>query len=219
MKILELTGYKKNPTYQELIKNPDFKSFAKKAEEQGWKIYGSGGYGVVLRKPGNSYLYKLFDGLHTDAEEGYLGYAKWAQQNSNNPFVPNVSKPFQINGTAEPRKPEHDNMRRHQVRLSALYALKIEELDPAKGENDPRFKKFIDPRYKSKLSDDPEDWSNQDQNGESLDHLFFHATESLFQFNKDAKAVVQFAGDMYDDHVSNVMFRGDQLVFTDPVIG
>ena len=217
MKILELTGYKNNATYQELIKNPDFKSYAKKAEEQGWKIYGSGGYGVVLRKPGNSFLYKLFDGLHTDAEEGYLGYAKWAQKNPNNPFVPKVSKPFQIKGTAQaPVADANGNMPSRRARLSALYALKIEELDPAKGVNDPRFKKFIDPRYESKLSDGR---SNTDRNGESLDHLFFHATQSLYQFNKDAKAVIQFADDMYDDHIGNVMFRGDQLVFTDPVIG
>lgn len=30
MKINELVGYKQNPDYKELIKNPDFQSFAKK---------------------------------------------------------------------------------------------------------------------------------------------------------------------------------------------
>jgi hypothetical protein len=216
MKINELMGYKKNPDYQDLLKNPNFQEFAKKAESQGWKVYGQGGYGAVVRQPGKNFLYKIFTADQNYTQGGYLSYVNWARENSKNPFVPNVGKPFVIKGTETKRGPEHDNLPDWKVKLPALYAVKIEELDPAKGKNDPRFKKFIDPKYKSKLTGDDDE---EDRDGDSLDNLYWHAIESLYQFNKDARAIIEFAYDMYDNHVGNVMFRGDQLVFTDPVIG
>jgi hypothetical protein len=43
--------------------------------------------------------------------------------------------------------------------------------------------------------------------------------ESLYEFDKDWRAIVEYADDEIDIGINNVMFRRDQLVFIDPMIG
>ena len=202
MKITELTGYKNNPNYKELLKSPSFAKFANLAMKQGWKFYGHGLNGAVLKHPNKDWVYKVFsDEGYLDS--GYYGYVVWAAKNQNNPFVPKVGKPVKIPGASH----NHNSLTDH----NNLYVVRIELLSPANGKNDPRFEKFIDQRYDRSKTDD-----NHLDLGEELT-LYDHAIPSLFYYDKNFKEVWKFANHQLDLGIENVMFRGDQLVITDPM--
>jgi hypothetical protein len=205
MRITELTGYKQSPEYQSLTKNPSFQEFVRLAKEKGWTFYGQGGNGAVLKHPGRNWVYKVFS-EHAAKESGYYGYVTWAAQHQHNPFVPRVGKPIKIPRTAHrpmfnlPQMPDQD-----------LHIVRLELLEPAKGGNDPRFEKYIDPKYnRSQTSNKHLDL------GEELT-LYDHAIASLWRYNKDYREVWDFAHHQWDMGINNIMFRDNQLVITDPM--
>jgi hypothetical protein len=201
MRLTELTGYKNNPNYRELLKSPSFAKFAKLAIRQGWKLYGHGFNGAVLKHPNRDWVYKVFSD-QGDPASGYYGYVVWAAHNQNNPFVPRVGKTVKIPGTAH---------QPHPAGSKDLYVVRIELLSPANGKNDPRFEKYIDPRYNR----DETDHGDLDQDEELT--LYDHAMSSLFHYDKNFRQVWEFASDQLDLDIDNVMFRGNQLVLTDPM--
>lgn len=205
MRISELTGYKTYPEYKKLTQNPSFNEFVKLATEQGWIFYGKGFNGAVLRHPNKNWVYKIFSDAGHEGSS-YYGYALWAAKHQNNPFVPRVGKPIKIPGTAH-----RDTMWPAQRSDHNLYLVRSEILSPANGKNDPRFEKYIDKRYdRSKTSDYHLD------RGEELS-LWDHVRPSLYLFNKDYREVWEFAQEQLDLGINNVMFRGNQLVITDPM--
>lgn len=212
MRIFELTGYKNNPEYIKLTNNPNFMQFAKQAKEKGWKLYGEGGSGAVLKHPNKNFVYKIFGGSVKFNKSGYLGYLNFILKNKNNPYVPNVGKPIKIPNTAS-----GPTTGPAAWKTEVLYFVRMEILDEPKGYNDPRFKKYISPKYDKnmKLSphDDPHDY------GEEADTLYHQAMESLYQTDKKWRAIVKYAGDEIDIGINNLMFRGDQLIFIDPMMG
>lgn len=214
MRISELTGYKNHPEYKKLTQNPSWYQFLVQAQEHGWKLYGRGGGGAVLKHPNKDFLYKVFAGQEIFDESGYLGYTNFVLKNRNNPYVPKISKPVKIPKTADgPKDGTPDSWD-----TSDVYILKIEILDEPNGTNDPRFKKYIDENYVDNIShlDHTNDMSLDI--GETRDSLYDHAMESLGEFDKDWQAIVEYADDGIDIGINNVMFRGDQLIFIDPMV-
>ncbi len=194
MRLYELTGYKQRPDYQSLLKNPSFMQFAKQAHANGWIYYGRGANGAVLRHPSKSWGYKIFRDSGRE-ESGYYGYALWASQHQNNPFVPKISKPRLIPGTAD------------------LYWVRLEILTRSTGPEDPRFKKYIDPRYDFNSNE----WARSSDWGDPEYTLFDHAMFSLKEFDKNFQEVYEFIQYQIDLGPENVMFKGDQLKITDPM--
>lgn len=212
MRISELTGYKKHPEYKKLTQKPSWYQFLSQAKENGWKSYGSGGSGGVLKHPNKNFLYKVFAGRARFEESGYLGYTNFIFKNKNNPYVPKISKPVKI-----PKTADGPTTGPAAWKTNDIYVLKIEILDEPKGLNDPRFKKYISSEYdrdkRMSPHDDPAEY------GEEEDTLFHHAMESLYQTDQNWRDIVKYAGDQIDIGVNNVMFRGNQLIFIDPMIG
>jgi len=214
MRISELTGYKNHPEYKKLIQKPSWYRFQAQAEENGWKLYGDGGSGAVLKHPEKNFLYKVFGGRSRFEESGYLGYTNFVLKNRNNPYVPKISKPVKIPKTADGPTTGPAAWKTDEV-----YVLKIEILDEPKGVNDPRFKKYISPKYDKNKSISPhEDPSEYDDEIES-NSLYHQAMESLYQTDKHWRDIVEYAEEEIDIGINNVMFRDDQLIFIDPMIG
>lgn len=214
MRISELTGYKNHPEYKKLIQKPSWERFLHRAEENGWKLYGRGGGGGVLKHPNKDFLYKVFGGRARFEESGYLGYTNFVLKNRNNPYVPKISKPVKIPKTADGPTTGPAAWKTRDV-----YVLKIEILEEPKGKNDPRFKKYIHKDYVDNISHLDHTTDLSLHIGEKRDTLYDHAMESLYDFDKDWRAIVEYAGDGIDIGINNVMFRGDQLVFIDPMVG
>jgi hypothetical protein len=201
MRITELTGYKARSEYIALKSQPTVSQFIKQAANAGWKFYGRGGSGAVMQHPGKKYLYKIFS--DRPGNWGYLDYTKFVLENPKNPYVPKITKPIKLRNTSTTKF----------SRTSDLYVIRIEILTPPTGINDPKFKKYIDPNY---------DLSNTrryhlgDDDNEDLS-LFDHAISSLYYHDKNFKDIVDYASDAIDFGINNVMFRGDQLIFIDPM--
>lgn len=212
MHISELTGYKNHPEYKKLIQKPSWYRFLHQAEENGWKLYGRGGSGGVLKHPSKNFLYKVFAGREKFEESGYLGYTNFILKNRNNPYVPKISKPIKIPKTADGPTTGPAAWKTNDV-----YVLKIEILDEPEGLNDPRFKKYISSEYNRDERMSPH--MDPAEYGEEEDTLYHHAMESLYQTDKNWRDIVKYAGEQIDIGVNNVMFRGDQLIFLDPMIG
>jgi len=214
MRISELTGYKNHPEYKKLIQQPSWGSFYKQAVENGWKAYGDGGSGAVLKHPNKNFLYKVFGGRAKFEESGYLGYTKFVLKNKNNPYVPKISKPVKIPNTAD-----GPTTGPAAWKTSDIYVLKIEILDEPKGINDPRFKNYISSKFdKDKRMSPHADPYDYDDEAEP-NSLYHQAMESLYQTDKYWQDIVEYAGEYIDIGINNVMFRGNQLIFIDPMIG
>lgn len=198
MKLEELKGYKKDPAYNVLKNLPTrskiqpgrvMRPFIEYAEKNGWVLKGSGSFGSVLHKPGKDYVYKIY----YDDGNTYKQYVKWAFHNQSNPFVPKVGKLIKIPGTDD------------------VYANKIEILKPAKGENDLRFKQYIKDGIERTNYDNP----FVDEDFGLLDYALYSLYETNPDFYELIENVKKFGA--LDMHKDNVMWRGDQLVITDPV--
>jgi len=208
MRLKELTGYKKNPGYQQLTKTkkidaddyrkyPDaegvsdsFDEFIEMAKDSGWIYKGKGYYGQVLHKPGSSYVYKIY----YDDDQAYRKFVDWARRNQKNPYLPKLGPAKMIPKT------------------EGIYITKIEWLSPPSGPFDPRFKKYVDePTVQSFFSSkkmDSYDWSEFDK-----------AVATLRTTEKQFSSIIDFAekNGTLDLHFNNVMFRKDQLVVIDPI--
>lgn len=200
MRLSELTGYKNLPQYKTLTADPSIKQFVDAAEQKGWVMYGAGQNGVALRNPGKDYIYKIF----TSRSEhiGYHAWVNWVIQHPNNPYVPKISRPILIPNTA------HGPAGRFR---RDIYFVRVEVLDPARGENDPRFERYISKTY---------DRTNPNRffrNFAAEPTLFDHAKGSLYDNDPAFKEIWNFASDQLDLGIDNVMFRGNQLVLTDPM--
>jgi hypothetical protein len=207
VKLRELKGYKSADSYQILKSNPrstdpskwkkpsaHFEDFLSHAAEFGWSS-ASGHFGSVLVNPGKDYVYKIF----YDDDVAYRRYVEWVHRNSRNDFVPKIGKVIRVPGTDD------------------IFLVKIEKLEPVTNVNDPRFDRYINldngnPRFDQYI--DPE------YNGNPQDHdKITMALESLFRFDKEFNEIVSFAMEVgeLDIHYENVMWRGKDLIVTDPV--
>jgi hypothetical protein len=202
MKINELKGYKKDSAYDTLVTATHgdaeiaFKDFISKALQHGWELKGTGKFGTVLYKSGKDYVYKVY----RDEYDTYRAYAEWARRHQANPFVPKVGKVIKIPGT------DH------------IYANKIEILKPLENSNDPKLKKYIDRELVNKEQLTTKDEYNPFY-AELESQYFRQALKSLYFSDKNFKQVIDFVYKFasLDLHSGNVMWRGDQLVITDPV--
>jgi hypothetical protein len=201
MRLSELTGYKNRPEYKTLTTAPSLEKFIDSAKKSGYTVYGVGGNGSALKHPGKNYIYKIFSSRSENI--GYHAYVNWVLKHPNNPYVPKIGRPTKLANTS------HGSTTGPMKR--DFYFIRIEILDPAKGENDPRFKKYIDPKYDLKNTD------RFKRDFAVAPTLFDHAKGSLWFNDKNYKEIWDFAADQLDMSIDNVMFRGDQLVITDPM--
>lgn len=201
MRLYELTGYKNRADYKNFTANPSVDKFIDLAKQQGWIMYGAGGNGAALRHPSKNYIYKIF--VSRSERVGYHAYVNWVIKHPNNPYVPKIGRPTKLansshGGTEWPWKKD-------------VYFVRVEILDPPKGKNDPRFNKYIDPRYDRNLS------NNFFRDFAAEFTLFDHAKGSLYYYDKNFREIYDFAADQLDISIENVMFRGDQLILIDPL--
>lgn len=155
-----------------------------------FKHLGNGAYADVYQHPNKDVVVKVFD---TKDDEGYSKYLKWALKHQDNPYVPKIHhvEKFKNKDCGE--------------EITIVFMEKLQEA---------RHRDFKDLMEKH--------MSKSDYYGGSLDD--WEEWEEIAATTKDKhmKALAKFFSKKHvnvdlDLHSENYMWRGKQLVFTDPL--
>lgn len=162
--------------------------------DAGYERLGVGSWGMVYRKPGSSYVLKVF----SSTDKAYLSYLALIKNHSNVHFPKIRGKLVQV--------------------TPAYYGVRLEPLEKATSSNISQFIMAVDVYTKGKnisekeLKQDSYFWNN-----------FLHVKEWMKQ-NPDVQQACDLIMTLTPPYLldikpDNIMMRGNTFVFSDPIMG
>ena len=185
-------------------------------ERNGFHELGEGAYAEVWGKPSHRRIVKI----STDQDKCWIKFAKWAMNQTANPYVPNIPWVKYYEGTLE-----------YSDRPRKFFVTIIERLHPFDDDMDAIVGRINDPVVLAALLKHGEGWmmSEEDALVSRLKQLRVGTSESTInrilrnnqnhKFVKTLKAIKRMSGRCFGDlHSGNVMARDDgTIVITDPL--